>query len=86
VVVDLSPPCRSIPIAEMDFRVHFWITKQMDTRVRNGLQRAGVFTLGQLLDCTRDDLEDFGGLGVVSAEVIKCKLRSMGLKLKAGHE
>lgn len=71
------------PIAEMDFKAYFWITDKMDTRVRNGLQRAGIMTLGQLLEQTEPYLRDeVQGLGVVSIEVIKWKLKSMGMKLK----
>lgn len=75
------------PISEMDFGVPFLrtvkIKKQMDTKIRNSLQRGGIMTLGQLLDHTYEDLELIDeGLGIVSREVIKSKLASMGLKLK----
>jgi DNA-directed RNA polymerase alpha subunit len=69
-------------IEEMDFVVPPWGSR-MATRVRNGLLRGGVLTLGQLLEQTDSDLETIDeGLGIVSREIIKIKLKSMGLKLK----
>ncbi len=78
-----NSPSPDTPVAEIDFKAYQWITAKMDTRVRNGLQRAGIMTLGQLLEQTEPYLRDeVQGLGVVSVEVIKWKLKSLGLKLK----
>lgn len=71
-------------IADMSFRTRPWITAQLDTRIRNGLQRGKIFTLGQLVDITEHELERIDqGLGVISRTAIKAALKDMGLKLKS---
>jgi hypothetical protein len=72
------------PIAEIDFKATFLretkLKSQMDTRIRLGLQRGGIMTLGQLVDLREDQLPP--GLGVICAEVIRVQLAGMGLRLK----
>ncbi len=71
-------------IADMDFRASFVreskLRRQLESRIKNSLQRTGTMTLGQLVDLTEDELPE--GIGVVSTEVIKAQLRTMGLALK----
>lgn len=77
--MDPSPDTK---IAEMDFVLAPW-GRAMSTRIRNGLQRGGVMTLGQLLQYTKEDLDYLDeGLGVVCQIIIIKKLKSMGLSLK----
>lgn len=68
-------------IADMDFVVEPW-DKRMSTRVKNKLQRHGVFTLDQLVACDRAWLRDH--LGVVEYAIVKAKLKSLGHNLKRG--
>ncbi len=54
----------------------------LSPRAANGLKRADILTLKQLLDATEDDLEHIRNFGKVSIEEVKKKLRDNGLSLK----
>lgn len=70
-------------IEDVDFRTKLYPSKQLAGRVRNGLQRVGIFTIGELVDCTKAELESFDhGLGVVSMLMIEAKLKSMKLRFR----
>lgn len=75
-----------VKIADMDFNASFIrdakMRAQMNTRIRNALQRKGIMTLGELVALSANEMPD--GLGIVSIEVIKATLRVKGLKLKRG--
>lgn len=59
--------------------------EQLDLSVRalNCLKREGVHTLGELLECTEDDLMDIRNFGEKSVDEVKDKLTEMGLSLKS---
>lgn len=69
---------RSLAIADMTFDHNPWVT----TRVRNVLGQNGIHNLGQLLECTWQDLVKMRNFGAISLACVKSKLGSMGLKLK----
>ncbi len=58
--------------------------EQLDLSVRalNCLKREGVHTLGDLLECTMDDLMDIRNFGQKSVDEVVDKLTDMGLSLK----
>ena len=60
------------PIEELDLSV----------RSYNCLKRQGVNTIGQLTECTEDDLLNIRNFGAKSIEEVKDKLQQMGLGLK----
>lgn len=75
------------PIEEIDFGAGFikseTVRKQVATRARNGLQRAGIMTLGQLLEHSRSNLKDScQGLGIITILAIEHVLEQMGHKLR----
>lgn len=74
------------PIADISFGASFIreakLRKQLDTRIKNTLQRNGIMSLGLLVACKATDLPM--GLGVISIEVIKATLRTMGHRLGGG--
>jgi len=61
------------PIEELDLSV----------RSYNCLKRQGVNTIGQLTECSENDLLNIRNFGAKSIEEVKDKLQSMGLGLKA---
>ncbi len=61
------------PIEELDLSV----------RSYNCLKRQGVNTIGQLTECSEQDLLNIRNFGAKSIEEVKDKLQSMGLGLKA---
>lgn len=63
-------------IKDMDFG-----NPQVNTRIRNVLQRNGIMTLGDLVECSDGDLWRMGGIGSISISFIKLKLSKLGLKL-----
>ena len=69
-------------IENLDFRVESWVDRKTDTRIRNSLQRNGVFTVEDLVAHTRREVEAIPGIGIVCTVVIEKKLRKMGLKLR----
>jgi len=70
------------PICEVDFATVKWVSRKLDTRIRNGLQRAGIMTLGQLCEHSAADLRrDAQGVGTICIEAIKQKLKSLKLQL-----
>lgn len=69
-------------IEDLDFRVEVWIDRRTNTRIRNSLQRAGVFTVAELVARTRREVEAIPGIGIVCTVVIEKKLAKMGLKLR----
>jgi len=58
--------------------------EQLDLSVRalNCLKREGIHTLGELLECTMEDLMDIRNFGEKSVEEVAAKLEEMGLNLK----
>jgi DNA-directed RNA polymerase subunit alpha len=59
--------------------------ESLDLTVRsyNCLKRQGVNTLGQLTECSENDLLNIRNFGAKSIEEVKDKLQSMGLSLKS---
>jgi len=58
--------------------------EQLDLSVRalNCLKREGIHTLGELLECTEEDLMDIRNFGEKSVHEVRDKLIDMGLSLK----
>jgi DNA-directed RNA polymerase alpha subunit len=69
-------------IENLDFRVEKWVTKSLNTRIRNSLQRAGIHTVCQLTELTRSEVEAVPGIKIVCMVVIEKKLKQMKLRLK----
>jgi DNA-directed RNA polymerase subunit alpha len=63
----------SIPVEQLDLTV----------RTLNCLKREGVHTLGELLECTEEDLMDIRNFGEKSVHEVVDKLTERGLTLKA---
>lgn len=74
----VSQEIKNLAIADMTFTHNMWVT----TRVRNVLAQNGIHTLGQLLECSWDELMDMRNFGAISLAHVKTKLESMGLSLK----
>lgn len=55
---------------------------ELSVRALNCLKREGVHTLGDLLECTEEDLLDIRNFGEKSVDEVKEKLSEMGLSLK----
>ncbi|MCL2818954.1 MAG: DNA-directed RNA polymerase subunit alpha [Actinomycetia bacterium] len=55
----------------------------LSVRAYNCLMRQGVSTVGQLVECTENDLMNVRNFGAKSIEEVKDKLAEMGLSLKA---
>ncbi len=70
--VDESEGVLDTPIEELDLSV----------RSYNCLKRQGVNTIGQLTECSEQDLLNIRNFGAKSIEEVKDKLVSMGLNLK----
>lgn len=70
--VDESESVLDTPIEELDLSV----------RSYNCLKRQGVNTIGQLTECSEQDLLNIRNFGAKSIEEVKDKLVSMGLGLK----
>jgi DNA-directed RNA polymerase subunit alpha len=71
-VVDEGETLLDNPIEELDLSV----------RSYNCLKRQGVNTIGQLTECSEQDLLNIRNFGAKSIEEVKDKLVSMGLNLK----
>lgn len=71
------------PIREVDFSALGWVDRRMVTRMQNALMRAGIMTLGDLLQQTRNDLGRIEPFGPISIAVIVMTLQKLGLELKA---
>jgi DNA-directed RNA polymerase subunit alpha len=58
--------------------------EQLDLSVRalNCLKREGIHTLGDLLECTIEDLMDIRNFGEKSVDEVRDKLEEMGFQLK----
>lgn len=63
-------------IEDMDFG-----SPKVNTRIRNVLQRNGIMTLGDLVECSDGDLWRMEGIGAISISFIKLKLSELNLKL-----
>ena len=61
---------RQLHISEIDLPV----------RTTNGLEREGIFTVGNLLDCTPEDVLQIANFGQKTVEEIRDKLESVGLQ------
>jgi DNA-directed RNA polymerase subunit alpha len=70
--VDEADSVLETPIEELDLSV----------RSYNCLKRQGVNTIGQLTECSENDLLNIRNFGAKSIEEVKDKLQSMGLGLK----
>jgi len=70
--VDESESVLDTPIEELDLSV----------RSYNCLKRQGVNTIGQLTECSEQDLLNIRNFGAKSIEEVKDKLQQMGLSLK----
>jgi DNA-directed RNA polymerase subunit alpha len=55
---------------------------ELSVRALNCLKREGIHTLGELLECTEEDLMDIRNFGEKSVVEVKEKLVDMGLDLK----
>ena len=55
---------------------------ELSVRALNCLKREGIHTLGDLLECTEEDLMDIRNFGQKSVDEVKDKLVEMGLELK----
>lgn len=76
-------PILATRIEDMDFRAQDWVDARLNTRIRNALQRAGIHTVAQLVQRTKQDLIDnVQGCGIVGSVVIGMALRKMGLDLR----
>jgi len=71
--VDEGESVLDTPIEELDLSV----------RSYNCLKRQGVNTIGQLTECSENDLLNIRNFGAKSIEEVKDKLQQMGLGLKA---
>lgn len=71
--VDEKQSMLDTPIEELDLSV----------RSYNCLKRQGVNTIGQLNECSENDLLNIRNFGAKSIEEVKDKLQSMGLGLKS---
>jgi len=71
---DESQSVLDTPIEELDLSV----------RSYNCLKRQGVNTIGQLTECSENDLLNIRNFGAKSIEEVKDKLQQMGLGLKNG--
>jgi len=71
-VVDEAETMLDNPIEELDLSV----------RSYNCLKRQGVNTIGQLTECSEQDLLNIRNFGAKSIEEVKDKLQGMGLNLK----
>lgn len=69
-------------IEDLDFMVEVWIDLKTNTRIRNALQRAGIFTVAELVAHTRREVEAIPGIGIVCTVIIEKKLAKMGLRLR----
>ena len=78
VLLDGGPRIEDISF-EVSFLREAKLRRQINTRIRNTLQRNGIITLSQLMEL--EMLPE--GLGVVCHEAIRVKLAEMGLKFKA---
>lgn len=71
-------------------QMDYWATpiEQLNISVRacKGLQRRGIETIGQLVQCTEEGLSEIRGLGDVSLHWIKDTLEQIGLRLKQPKE
>jgi DNA-directed RNA polymerase alpha subunit len=54
----------------------------LSTRALNGLKRAEIYAIEQLLEKTAWDLVKLWGIGVLTAREIHMRLRDKGLRLK----
>ena len=54
----------------------------LSNRCQNALRRAGVHTVGELLGCTEESLNEIRNLGRKSLDEVIQKLNSYGLSLK----
>ncbi len=79
---EATPLLREQRIENIDFQVEPWVDRRIATRISNGLQRAGVFTVEDLVAHTRRELEAIPGIGIICTVVIEKKLKQMKLKLR----
>lgn len=76
-----------VPIDQVDFTIEHWVSKRMSTQIRNALRRAGIHTVGHLVQCTSLDLQrNVRGCGIVGLVIIDMALNKMGLSLKEDKE
>ena len=52
----------------------------LPVRTTNGLENAGIFTVGNLVDCTPEDVLQIANFGHKTVEEIRRKLESVGLQ------
>ena len=77
------PGMNVLDVAEGDNELERPI-EELDLSVRsyNCLKRQGVNTVGQLTECSENDLLNIRNFGAKSIEEVKDKLQQMGLGLK----
>lgn len=73
----MGPDARELLIKDMSFA-----NKDVQARIRNALQDAGIHTLAQLLEHTEQDLLGISRFGNVCLAELTVKLKSMGLSLR----
>jgi DNA-directed RNA polymerase alpha subunit len=64
-------------IADMTFG-----NTDLETRIRNALQRAGIMNLAQLINRRESQLDDIEGIGIVCKVHIVIKVKALGLTFK----
>lgn len=75
-------PGTDIHVTQVEFETAESVSRDLQTRIRNALQRAGIMTLEQLLTYSRKDLKRSRcGLGTTCIGGIEAKLADMGLRL-----
>jgi hypothetical protein len=72
----------SLPVVETDTRSLTALS--LPVRIQNALERAEIFTIGDLLQCNHRHLSDgeVSGIGPKSVADIRSRLAALGLKLK----
>lgn len=79
---EVTPAPLETRIEEIDFATEHWVSKAMSTQLRNGLQRAGIHTLEELIKFTPQDLRDqVPACGIVGSVIIERTVLSLGHKL-----
>lgn len=69
-------------VENIDFDTEHWVSKAMNTQLRNGLQRAGIHTLEELIKRSPQDLRDqVPACGIVGSVIIERTVKSLGHKL-----
>lgn len=78
-----TDPVLQTKISDLDFTTLSWVGNKMNTRIINGLQRAGIMTLEELVIHTAPEVSAMTqGVGIICMEAIRQKLKQMKLSLR----